>query len=405
MTSKERLICAINHKEPDRVPLDLGGCQVTGIQATLYRKLKEVLGFTSGDIYVYEPMKQLALVEEDVRTALGIDTVSIIPDDFGKWHSGVLTDGSSGMFPEWHQPESMPDGSKILREEKGYFGRNSSRDVTSSMLENGHFFSRVLHPLKEAESESDIDNFEYFWEQDSHITAKWKQRLDKEAAKDSGVVVDTLWGGYGFLFEVLQSLRGMEEMLIDMIINEDLAHKMIDNRFNAMLKRWNIILNNLDENADVVCIADDLGSQNSLLISPDLYRTVLKPYHKKLISHIKSRTNAKVFMHSCGAIYNLIPDLIEVGVDILNPVQTTADGMDPVKLKSEFGKDIVFWGSVDTQDILEYGTVDQVKDEVKMKIDTFAPGGGFVFNNCHNIQGSMPLKNLEAMFDAFSNYA
>ena len=180
---------------------------------------------------------------------------------------------------------------------------------------------------------------------------------------------------------------------------------MLKIRFEAVLKRWEQMINVFNNVPLVVCIGDDLGLQEGPQISPETYRKIIKPVHREFIDFIKKRTEARVLMHSCGSIYKLIPDFIEVGVDIINPVQVSARDMDSKKLKKEFGNELVFWGGgIDTQYILPFGSVDEVKDEVKRRIQDFAPGGGFVFSTVHNIQYDVPIHNLTTMFETFQNY-
>ncbi len=192
---------------------------------------------------------------------------------------------------------------------------------------------------------------------------------------------------------------------MDLMSDKDFSRYMLEKRLDVVLKRWEMMLGIIKSKPQVVCIGDDLGIQSGLQLPPDVYREMIKPVHKKFIDFIKARTDAKIFLHSCGSVYEVIPDLIEIGLDILNPVQVFAADMDSKRLKKEFGKDLVFWGGIDTQRVLPFGSEEDVKDEVKRRIEDFAPGGGFVFNPSHNIQLDVPIKNLFAMFEAFKTYA
>ncbi|MHC4556243.1 MAG: uroporphyrinogen decarboxylase family protein [Planctomycetota bacterium] len=395
---------ALNHKEPDRVPLDMGSTIVTGIQAVIYRKLKEKLGITSGDIYIYDVIQQLALVEDDVRRALGIDTTSIIPEKLTKWRDGVMSDGNSCKYPAGFLPEKLPDGTKVTRDKKSYWGENQENAVTLQMPPEGFYYEIPYHPLANARTKEDIDSFRWFWELDEGTINTWESNLNKVLRNtEYAIVADTLWGGWGQNYEVLQNLRGWDNFLIDLATNQDFAKYMLEVRLEVVLQRWDLMLNILDNKPQVVAIGDDLGCQNGPQLSPELYKKMIKPVHKKFVSFIKKRTGAKVFLHTCGSVYELIPDLIEVGIDILNPVQVQAKEMDSTKLK-EFGNDLVFWGGIDTQYVLPFGSVDEVKEEVKRRMDDFAPNGGYVFNTVHNIQQDIPLENIVAMFEAFDDY-
>jgi uroporphyrinogen decarboxylase len=405
MNSRERMKIALNHGEPDRVPLDIGGTPVSGIQAVIYKKLKEALGIAGGDIFVYEVIQQLALVEEEVREKLGVDTISVIPERQDKWRDGTMSDGSPCKYPAGFHPETLPDGSKVERNTNSYWGDNAEEAVTLHMPPGGFYYEIPYHPLEGAKTKEDVDKFNWYWELDKEAVDYWKMQLETaEKNTEYAIVADTVWGGWGQNYEVLQNLRGWDNFLVDLVANPKLAQYMLEIRLEVVLKRWNLMLEILDNKPQVVCIGDDLGLQGGPQISPDLYKKMIKPIHKKFVSFIKERTDAKIFLHSCGSVYDLIPDFIEAGVDILNPVQVRAKNMDSKKLKREFGKDLVFWGGIDTQYALPLGSVGEVKDEVKRRIDDLAPGGGFVFNTVHNIQLDVPVENLIAMFEGFDEY-
>jgi len=404
--SRERIKKAINHEEPDRIPIDMGSTLVTGIQAVIYKKLKEALGITTGDIYVYDVIQQLAWVENEVRDALGIDTISIIPAKITEWQNGTLSDGSPCKYPADFLPEVLPDGTKVTRDKKHYWGDNSEGAVTLKMPSGGYYYEIPYHPLVNGKTQKDIDEFKWYWKLDEADANYWEKEIDYTLKNtEYAIVPDTLWGGWGQNYEVLENLRGWDNFLVDLVINQDFAKYMMEVRLEATLKRWEQMLNILDNKIDIVCVGDDLGLQSGTQISPELYKKMVKPIHKKFFSFIKERTNAKIFMHSCGSLYELIPDLIDVGLDILNPVQVKAKNMDSKKLKSEFGNDLVFWGGIDTQHVLPFGTPQDVEDEVKRRIDDFAPGGGYVFNTVHNIQLDVPIKNLITMFETFEKYS
>jgi len=405
MNSRERMEMTLAHKEPDKVPLDMGSTEVTGIQAVIYKKLKEELGIKSGDIYIFDLIQQLAIVEDEVKKELGIDTIGILPEKMTKWRNGVMSDGNSCKYPVDFIPETLQDGTKITRDKKGYWGDNEEGAITLQMPPGGYYYDIPYHPLAMVQTKEDIDKFNWYWKLSNETAKHWSDSINNALENtDYAIVADTLWGGWGQNFEVLENLRGWDNFLVDLISNQALAQYMFEARLEAVLKRWDLMLKILDNKPQIVCIGDDLGMENNTQISPETYRKFIKPIHKKFISFIKERTNAKIFMHSCGSIYRLIPDLIEVGVDILNPVQVSARNMDSKKLKKEFGKDLVFWGGIDTQHILPLGSVDEVKDEVKRRIDDFAPDGGYVFNTVHNIQLDVPVKNIMALFETFRKY-
>jgi uroporphyrinogen decarboxylase len=220
---------------------------------------------------------------------------------------------------------------------------------------------------------------------------------------DAGLVMHGFTSG---MFEMHQRLRGYENALVDLMTDEQSACRILDRIVEAKMMYWKEALDLSSVRVQVAVEVDDLGTQHSLLLSRELYRRILFPRHQKLFRFIHAESpGIKVFMHSCGAISEVIPDLIEAGVDILNPVQTSAAGMDPVQLKKNFGKDLVFWGGgVDTQHVLPHGSPQQVRDDVRRNIDALAPGGGFVFMTIHNIQADVPPENLDAMLEAVEQY-
>ena len=405
MTPRNRIVATLNHTEPDKIPLDLGGTSVSGIQAVAYGKLKTALGISDGDIRVYDCVQQLALVEDQVRAVLHVDTKNVVPAKLSKWRNGVMPDGNPCLYPADFLPETLPDGSKVTRDRKGMWGDNEEGAVTLHMPTGGFYYAMPYHPLANAKSKEDIDSFPLFWRMDAETASELQQNLDTALrATDYAIVVETWTGGWAGNYEIFQLLRGWDTFLVDLVADPEFARYMLEVRLEAVLKRWDQMLKILGDVPQVVCIGDDLGLQDGPQISPEVYRKIIKPIHRKFVSFIKSRTKSKILIHTCGSVYKLIPDLIEVGIDILNPVQVSARDMHSGRLKKEFGKDIVFWGGFDTQWVLPFGQVEDVRDEVKRIIDDFAPGGGFVFNTVHNIQHDVPVENLLAMFETFEKY-
>jgi len=406
MNSRERLIAALNHKEPDRVPIDFSATQMTGIMAVAYRKLRQYLGLKSDDIKIFELTQQIAVVDEDVLKRFGVDVIGIRPGVPKNWKKDFLSDGTEAYFPEDYYPEIQEDGSKILRDLIGYFGYNYNLHPTLIMPKGGYYYDFAYHPLADAQDERDIDDFKWFWEIPDSDLERIKQEINYFLNEtDYGVLVNTLWGGWGQHIEVLQNLRGWDQFMVDLCLDKKLARYMLENRFEHVLKRWEKMLSVIGDDVQIITMGDDLGLQDGPAMSPDLYREMVKPVHKRFISFIKQRTKAKIWMHNCGSIYDLIPDLIELGIDAINPVQVSAKNMDTKKLKKEFGKDMVFWGAgCDSQNVLPWGKPEDIKEEVKRRIDDLAPGGGFVFAPIMNIQLDIPVENITAMFEAALEY-
>ena len=400
MTSRERLIRALNHKEADRIPIDLGATQLTGIMAVEYRKLRRHLGLATDRIRVFDLVQQLALVDRDIIERFGVDVVMTSPHSSWGWKKELLSDGAEALFPEGYQPETLEDGSKVLRDLIGYFGYNYNLHPTLRMPKDGDYYDMPFHPLENAETEADIDNFKLFWEISEKDLKRFEDKIDQYLRETPyGIVANTFWGGWGQHYEALQNLRGWDKFLMDLYSNKKLARYMLEKRHEAILKRWDVLLKVIGDKAQVVTMGDDMGMQDRPQISLEIYRELLKPFHKSLLSFIKKRTKAKVWMHNCGNIWEYIPDLIEVGVDILNPVQVTAAQMDSRKLKKEFREGHrVLGGSCDTQRILPFGTPAEVRDEVKRRIDDLAPGGGFVFAPIMGIQIDVPVEKRGRAF-------
>ncbi|MFH1024766.1 MAG: uroporphyrinogen decarboxylase family protein [Planctomycetota bacterium] len=378
MTSRERVRLALSHREPDRVPFDLAATRVTGIHREAYRNLRDALGLPKKNPEIGDINQQLAKVEEVVLEALRVDT--------------------RGVFP------SAPSGWTFLpREEEEYFSYPDEWGLHRRMpREGGHYFDLVGHPLAGAEGPEAVAKYPWPDPADPARFAGMADRARAAAGAGKAVCVSGLCAG---LLEMGLWLRGFERFFMDLAEESAFAEALLDKILELKLAYWRVLLPQLAGNVDVAMEGDDMGTQTGLLVSPAAYRKFIKPRQTILFGEIKKLAPVKVFYHSCGAIRKILPDLIEAGVDILNPVQASATGMDPVKLKRSFGKDLVFWGGgVDTQQTLPGGTPEEVKDEVRRRIEVFAPGGGFVFTPVHNIQADVPPANILAMREALDTY-
>lgn len=380
MTSEERLKKALNHKEPDRVPFDISGTETSAISTVTLERWLNYKGIPYKPIEYFSLENQMGKVEEKVLEDLGVDTRCLKTDPPSGWKLDIREDQDYKYFEsEWKIIWKMP---------KKY----------------GFYYDLYKSPLSSFSNVEEIKKF--LWPNPNNPT-RYKN-LRKEALKiknssKSGIVLERNTGG---IFETSWWLRGMSNFFIDMISNPSIVEFILDKVLEFKMVYWEKALQKVGDQILVVAEADDIAGQSSLLMSPEMYRKYLKPRHTKLFSHIKKiAPNVKIFFHSCGAVYNLIPDLIESGIDILNPIQVSASGMeDTKKLKKEFGKDIVFWGGgIDTQKILPMGTPQEVKDEVKKRIDDLAPGGGFIFSPVHCIQRDVPPENLDAMIETLQN--
>jgi len=382
-SSYERVKRALEHKEADRIPFDLGGSVLTGMSIHSYARLRKYLGLPEKKIDIVDMTQQLARIDDDIIDLLGIDVrcVDPNPSDKSTLIKPVSIDGAyNKMTDEWGIEWKMP-------------------------VDGGHYYDMTGQPLAEADSNGVLDAFQWPDPKDPARFATMKQRADQVVFGEKRAYI--LGRQFAGILETSLWMNGFEKFYCDMLVEEDYAHAMMAKITELKMQYWEKALETVGDNVLIVSEADDLASQNSLLISEDLYKKMVHPYHKQLYDFIKRKAKSKVyiFYHSCGAVKPLIPYLIEEGVDILNPVQVSATGMDTKILKKEFGKDITFWGGgVDTQQILPYGTVQQVREEVKRRIEDLSPGGGFVFSAVHNIQSDVPPENFMAMWQALQDF-
>ncbi|HOJ20528.1 MAG TPA: uroporphyrinogen decarboxylase family protein [Armatimonadota bacterium] len=377
MTSRERILTTLRHQEPDRVPFDLGSTKVTGIHRIAYERLRPALGLAPREAAISDLTQQLAAVDEDLLQALRVDTRGVASGDPSGWRLCIREEGRYRTFTDaWGLPRRMP------------------RD--------GWYYDLCGHPLAEATSPEEIRRYPWPDPQDPARFAGLRARA--QVARDTGCAV-ILGGVCAGLTEMCLWLRGFERFFTDLVADRPMAEAMLDLILETKLRYWERALAEVGDLVDIAMEGDDLGMQQCLLMNPRVYREVVKPRQAQLFAHIKKQAPVFVFYHTCGSVVEILPDLIEVGVDILNPVQVSAAGMDTRRLKAEFGRDIVFWGGgVDTQRILPHGTPQDVRDEVRRRIDDLAPGGGFVFNTVHNIQADVPPENILAMWETLQEY-
>ncbi len=378
MNSKERVALALSHREPDRVPFDLGGTGLTTLHLTAYGNLRRRLGLPPVKPRVAAMAEQLAMVDDDVAGRLLADVSPVRPDPASGFEFVFHDEGEyEAYFDEWGIGWRMPK-------------------------DGGFYYDMYRHPLAGIESLAGMQAVRFPDPLDDRRFVTLRAQAEAAAAADKAVA---LWGPCSGVLEVYSWMRGYEPFYVDLAIHQDLVASMLDRIVEWKCAFWERALREIGDLVDVVIEADDMAGQERLLFSPVTYRRLVKPRHKRLFEFIKAQAPVKVFFHSCGAIRPLIPDLIEVGVDILNPVQVAAAGMDPVSLKRDFGRDLVFWGGgVDTQRVLGAGTPAQVRDDVRRNIEALAPGGGFVFAAVHDIQANVPVENIMAMWDAWHQY-
>jgi uroporphyrinogen decarboxylase len=399
MNHRERVLAALSHREPDRVPIDFGGTVDSTISAFTYQSLRSALGLPPSITRVQDVYQYTAVIEQDVRQALSIDTAPVF-DLPAEWQMGILPDGTTAEFPAHFRPQRQDDGTQVVFDPTG--------TVVLRMPAGGYYFDPVYSPLARAtnirEIDRCLDQIEGY-DQPGHLDLGYEAlALVAKALREE---TDYLLVGYfgGHIFQAAQSLRGWETFLVDLLTNRPFAEALMDRLAEANVRRFERFARTVGRYVDVVHFEEDLGMQDRTLLRPELYRQVVKPYHARLFGFARAHCDAHLLLHSDGAVAPLIPDFIEMGIDALNPIQVSAAGMNPGDLKRAFGRDITFWGGgCDSQTVLPFGTPRAVADEVKRRLDELAPGGGYVFSPIHNIQAGVPVENILALFQAAREY-
>lgn len=373
MSSKERLRISLAHKEPDRVPIDFGGLQ-SGIHVHAYKNLLDYLGKKSV-IKILDINQQIVEIDEDILEKFNIDTRYI------------------------HFSEYNPNGIEIKKRKSDEF-YTDVRGVVWRKPKGGYYFDLYDSPFKNANIE-DLET--YNWNKIFEpIKFDWlDKKMRSVRSQDTGFALVTNFQG---IVEGAWELRGIENSLIDIVINRKFVEILFDNILKVKKEIYGRFLDVTGCCLDLVKISEDLGIQTGLLVSLDCYKEVIKPYQIELVNFIKTLTDAKVAIHTDGGVKPLISELIEVGFDVLNPVQVSAYGMDTSELKKNFGRRISFWGGIDTHKVLPFGKQEDVKEEVRRRISDLAPGGGYILASVHNIQPEVPPENIFTMFEAAKEY-
>ena len=379
MNPRERVMLALNHKEPDRIAIDLGGSICSSIHRKSYVELKKYLGMEVDEIKMADYVQQLPYLDEDLLERFEVDfrmvqlPAATVPD------LEIFEDGDYWAFIDrW--------GSKLHMPKDG-----------------GLYFDWVEFPIKET-SMAALDRYQ--WprpDPPGHIDQLQSQAKNLYENTDYALVGSGVIGGG--IFEQPARTMGLENFLVALLTDPKFADRFMEQVTEIYIESCNTYLDQIGKYLQVFTYWDDVNSQDGWLISPDIYRKMIKPKQRRLVEAIKKKTDAKLYYHGCGAAFDLIPDLIEIGFDIINPVQVSAAGMETQVLKKTYGEDIVFWGGgIDTQKVLPFGTPADVAEEVKQRIDDLAPQGGFVFAAVHNIQADVPPENIVAAFETALEY-
>ncbi len=381
MNSRERILTTLRHEEPDQVPFDLAGSTWTGISNGAYQKLLLHLKLDQEKPEWADVVQQIVVPSETILEMFEVDTRGLMPLTSHNWDVyDKLTDAGDNWeyFDEWNFTHHFPK-------------------------QNGNWFSLVKFPMEYLENPTiqDIEQFNWPFAADKRRIKGLKEKALKYKEQGKMVIIKGLCAG---VFEMHQRVRGMINSLMEPFVYPEFSDKLAGKIADIKIEFWEMALDELADVVDIIAEGDDYGTQESQLIGPEHFREFYKPHVKRIIDAIKHKApDSGIMFHSCGNVRPVIPDFIEMGIDILNPVHITAAGMEPVQLKKDFGKDIVFWGGgVDTQGVLPSGSPDQVADNVKRNMDALAPGGGYVFTTVHNIQSDVPPENIMAMWKAYN---
>lgn len=411
MKPRERVLSAINHRETDRIPIDLGSTPSSGISVVAYQNLIKYLGKAHLKTHVYDVIQEVVQPEMEILDHFGVDVLDIgrhFNTNETYWHEMEVILGHKALYPKWFNAERLPDGSHIT------YG--SGGEIIGRMPVGATFFDQTVFPYEDGYP-NDYKNLatdmkRTIWGGIGFTPWDWVDEKDfwkllREKTIDLKKQTDkALLLGIGCnLFEWGSFIRRMDNFLIDLLAEPTKVHMFLDvlmeNHMNTLAKTCEAV----GDVVDIIKFGDDLGMTNGPFISNEMYKEFFKSRHNMLCDYVRANSSMHTMLHSCGGIYELIPELIEAGFEILNPVQINAVNMEPERLKNEFGREITFWGGgCDTKSILNRATPQQVKDHVKQNLDIFSIGGGYVFNTVHNIMPDVPPKNIVAMFEAINEY-
>jgi len=408
ISHRDRVLTAISHRQPDRIPVDLSGHRSSGISAIAYAKLRKYLGLPEKPIRIYDPIQQIAIVDNDILDLFGIDTIEMgrgFASEDKYWKEWILPDGTAAYMPVWAYPE---------RGENEWVIRSRSGRVIAKMPDGCMYFEQAYYPFAEKD---DIDNLEKYFDEimwfsiasppgpiaagpdASKILAEGAAKL--RASTERAII--GLFGGN--LLETGQFFYRNDNFLLLLAEDPTRVERFLDNLVEIHLRNLEKFLAAVGPYIDIILFGDDLGMQKGPQISPQMYRRFFKPRHARMWKRAKELANVKVMLHCCGGVRELLNDLIEAGLDMINPVQISCRGMNPEELKREFGARITFWGGgCDTQTILPNAKPSEVYDHVSRLLEIWHKDGGFVFQQVHNIQAHVPPENIVAMYKAVKDF-
>ena len=418
MDSRERMTRALNHQEPDMVPLDLGASAVTGMQVSSVYQLRQALGLDEPGtpVKVMEPYQMLGEIAPDLIEALGVDVVPLEGEGtfFGfkneGWKPWTLFDGTPVLVPEGFNTDPELGGDILM-----YPGGDKSAPPSGRMPKGGFYFDAIVRqqPLDDdnLRVEDNLEEFGPISDEELELLRKKAEQLYSQT--DRAILAslgDSSFGDIAFVpapgLKHPKGIRDIEEWYISTVGRRDHIYQIFDKQCEIALANLEKFHQTVGDKVSIIFISGtDFGTQRGLFISPKTYRGLYHPFLKQVNDWVHTNTSWKTFIHTCGSVMPLIEDFIETGFDILNPVQCSAADMDPRELKEKFGDRVTFWGGgVDTQHTLPFGTPDDVRREVQERIEIFAPGGGFVFNTIHNVQAKVPVENLLVLYETVRRY-
>ncbi|MHC4675714.1 MAG: uroporphyrinogen decarboxylase family protein, partial [Planctomycetota bacterium] len=405
MTSRERVLAALNHRQPDRVPIDFGSTPVSGMHVSCVADLRDYYGLEKRPVKVHEPYQILGLIEEDLMEAMGLDVQSGTDRNtiFGfinqNWKPWKTQQGLDVLVAGDFNTKVEANGDTLI-----YPQGDTGAPPSGRMPKGGYYFDAIVRqePIDEAKLNPQ-DNLEEFKPIADESLAGIKKDVEKVVSTGRAVVAN--FGGTAFgdialvpapFLKHPKGIRDIAEWYMSTVTRQDYIHKIFSAQCEIALGNLEKAYAALGDAVDVVFICGtDFGTQTSTFCSEETYRSLYMPYYKRINQWVHENTNWKTFKHSCGSVVLFLDAFIESGFDIVNPVQCSAAGMDPGILKNKWGDRLVFWGAgVDTQKVLPFGTADQVREQVLSRCEIFSKNGGFIFNSIHNVQCRTPVENI-----------
>lgn len=410
MTGRERILMAIDHKEPDRVPIDIGAMRSTGIAAIAYNNLKAHLGIDEGATRMYDFQQQLAYTGPEIAKAFHVDAIDagqgFLRDD-DQWKAWRLSDGSPCVIPDYLDVRTDENGTTFLHSNEHSGLRVGQKPPSSLYTDQAYWPWKDMDQIPEPIDADDLSK--HMWavpcppfhlnfvddKDDRETFVRGLEQLRKDS--DQAIMLSI---GHN-LFEQGTFLRGIDNFLVDIYTDKQSVARLLDLLLERYMAKLETIVATAKDTVDIIQFGDDLGTQDGPWMAPEFVDELFVPRYREMWDYVHRNSDCKVFLHSCGSVYELLPSLIDAGLDILNPVQTTTRNMEPERLKREFGKDLTFWGGgSNTRDVLPRGTPAEVRDDVKRRVEIFSKDGGFVFNPIHNVLADVPPENVIAAFSA-----